>query len=188
MTTAALRRKLAEMLSSGRRRTRSCPGRSARLSRRRARRSCWFTDHAAAVASKGSTPAPSVPGQVEHTVRGSQQETYGSRIKRSTDRERSAFLQNYNARLLNGLLMLSIGGIVTFRFLYTNALGELVAWCLFIALEVGPKLYLGGDGMFESAWWTTAFSFGKLPCTTSSSTWTRSGPCCCAPRSPGWCT
>jgi hypothetical protein len=37
-----------------------------------------------------------------------------------------------------------------------------VAWCLFIALEVGPKLYLGGDGMFESAWWTTAVQFWEV--------------------------
>ena len=93
---------------------------------------------------------------------GPSRETYEARIKRSMARERSSFLQNYNARLLNGLLMLSIGGIVTFRFLYTSALGELVAWCLFISLEVGPKLYLGGDGMFESRWWTTAVQFWEV--------------------------
>ena len=84
--------------------------------------------------------------------------TYAARLSRSAARERTAFLQSYNARLLNGLLVASIAGIVIFRFLVRVGLLELASWGLFVILEVSPKLYIGPPGatMFESTWWTTA--------------------------------
>ena len=81
-------------------------------------------------------------------------------MTRAVERERAAFAQTYNARLLNGLLLISVGGVVTFRFLYVAPLAELASWALFLLLEVAPKFYftagLNGEGMFESAWWGTA--------------------------------
>lgn len=87
--------------------------------------------------------------------------TADARVKRAVDRERSAFSQTYNARLLNGLLLIAIGGVVTFRFLWVVPLAELVSWALFLLLEVAPKFYFAGsgEGMFESVWWTTAAAF-----------------------------
>jgi len=54
--------------------------------------------------------------------------TYATRLGRSAARERSAFLQSYNARLLNGLLITSIAGIIIFRFLIKASLLELGSW------------------------------------------------------------
>ena len=83
-----------------------------------------------------------------------------ARVTRAVARERAAFAQTYNARLLNGLLLIAVGGVVTFRFLYVAPLFELASWALFLLLEVAPKFYftagLNGEGMFESAWWGTA--------------------------------
>ena len=69
--------------------------------------------------------------------------TYAMRLQRAAQRERAAFLQSYNARLFNGLLMGAVGGIVVFRFLIRVSLLELASWLLFVFLEVSPKLYLG---------------------------------------------
>lgn len=83
--------------------------------------------------------------------------TYATRLSRSAARERAAFLSEYNRRLLNGLLVASVAGIVIFRFLVKAGLLELLSWALFVLLEVSPKLYIGsGDNMFESAYWTAA--------------------------------
>lgn len=90
---------------------------------------------------------------------GPSKETSANRVRRTIERERNAFAQTYNARLLNGLLLIAIGGVVTFRFLWVVPLAELVSWALFLSLEVGPKFYFagtGGDGLFESGWWQTA--------------------------------
>ena len=163
VTTAALRRKLAEMLEQRKEKNAFVSGKECEtLATTCEEELVGLQTMRLPSLRKFDTSSKACQDRWSTRCVGPSRETYGSRIKRSTDRERSAFLQNYNARLLNGLLMLSIGGIVTFRFLYTNALGELVAWCLFIALEVGPKLYLGGDGMFESAWWTTAVQFWEV--------------------------
>jgi hypothetical protein len=87
-------------------------------------------------------------------------DTARARVTRAVERERAAFAQTYNARLLNGLLLIAVGGVVTFRFLYVAPLAELASWALFLLLEVAPKFYfttgLNGEGMFESAWWSTA--------------------------------
>lgn len=83
--------------------------------------------------------------------------TYAARLSRTAARERSAFLQSYNARLLNGLLVASVAGIVVFRFLLKAGLLELLSWGLFVMLEVSPKLYIGpGESVFDSAWWSAA--------------------------------
>ena len=81
--------------------------------------------------------------------------TYAARLKRSAERERSAFLQSYNARLLNGMLALAVGGVVFFRFLWHAPLAELFSWALFLVLEVGPKMYVvpGGGSMFDTVSW-----------------------------------
>ena len=82
--------------------------------------------------------------------------TYAVRLQRAAQRERAAFLQSYNARLFNGMLMGAVGGIVVFRFLVRVSLLELASWLLFVFLEVSPKLYLGqGETIYESKWWTS---------------------------------
>ena len=91
---------------------------------------------------------------------GPSKDTAHMRVKRAVERERAAFSQTYNARLLNGLLLIAVGGVVTFRFLWVIPLAELFSWALFLLLEVAPKFYfttaLNGEGMFESHWWSTA--------------------------------
>ena len=89
--------------------------------------------------------------------------TYAARLARSAARERAAFLQSYNARLLNGLLVAAIAGIVVFRFLIKSGLLELASWGLFVLLEVAPKLYIGpGESMFDSAWWAAAVKVWEM--------------------------
>ena len=87
-------------------------------------------------------------------------DTVHTRVTRALERERAAFAQTYNQRLLNGLLLIAVGGVVTFRFLWVAPLAELASWALFLLLEVAPKFYftaaLKGEGMFESRWWSTA--------------------------------
>jgi hypothetical protein len=91
---------------------------------------------------------------------GPSKDTAQARVTRAVERERAAFSQTYNARLLNGLLLIAVGGVVTFRFLWVVPLAELASWALFLLLEVAPKFYfttaLNGEGMFESTWWSTA--------------------------------
>lgn len=163
VTTAALRRKLGEMLEQRKEKNAFLSGKECEtLATTCEEELVSLQTMRLPSLRKFDTSSKACEDRWSKRCVGPSRETYGARIKRSMARERSSFLQNYNARLLNGLLMLSIGGIVTFRFLYTSALGELVAWCLFISLEVGPKLYLGGDGMFESRWWTTAVQFWEV--------------------------
>ena len=52
-------------------------------------------------------------------------DTARARVTRAVERERAAFAQTYNARLLNGLLLIAVGGVVMFRFLYVAPLAEL---------------------------------------------------------------
>ena len=90
---------------------------------------------------------------------GPSKQSANARVMRAIERERNAFSQTYHARLLNGLLLIAVGGVVTFRFVWVAPLAEVCSWALFVFLEVAPKLYFpgaGGDGMFESKWWTTA--------------------------------
>jgi hypothetical protein len=89
--------------------------------------------------------------------------TYAARVARSLERERAAFTQSYNARLLNGMLLFSVGGIVAFRFVWVLPLAELASWAAFLVLELGPKLYITpGESMFDSTWWKTAARFWEL--------------------------
>ena len=88
---------------------------------------------------------------------GPSREIYAARLERTANRERAAFMQSYNARLLNGLLVGSIAGIVIFRFLFKVGILELASWALFGMLEITPKLYITpGESMFDSRWWNLA--------------------------------
>lgn len=58
------------------------------------------------------------------------------RLAKAWEREHTRFLADYNARLLNGLTLCSIAGILLFRFVVRVQLGESVAWGAFVFFQV----------------------------------------------------
>ena len=76
------------------------------------------------------------------------------RLTKAWERESSRFRRDYNDRLFNGLVLLSVGCIVLFRFVFKWSLGETLGWGAFIFLQVYPKSFFGtGASMYESSWW-----------------------------------
>ena len=72
------------------------------------------------------------------------------------DRESSRFNRDYNDRLLNGLVLVSLAAIVVFRFAVRWTLGESVGWAAFLFLQVYPRTFLGSSAsMFDTGWWQT---------------------------------
>ena len=67
-------------------------------------------------------------------------EKYAAKMRKSVGRARTHFLGEYNQKLYNGLLGLSVVGVVIYRFLLKNKLLELAAWLFFLFLEVGRTL------------------------------------------------
>ena len=99
------------------------------------------------------------------SVGGSQRETYGARTSGAW-RGNASFSKTVAPQRFADA---SIGGIVTFEVSVHKALGELVA-CLFISLEVGPKLTSWGR-MFNPVV-DRGCSVWEVACTISSPTWT----------------
>lgn len=78
------------------------------------------------------------------------------RLLRAWERENSRFSRDYNDRLYNGLVLVSVAAIVLFRFAAKWTLGESAAWAAFIFLQVYPRTFLGSSSsMFDTAWWQT---------------------------------
>lgn len=55
------------------------------------------------------------------------------------DRARRQFGSDYNGRLLTGLLVIAICGIIVFRFLLRSRLLEFGGWLALLFLELYPK-------------------------------------------------
>ena len=64
------------------------------------------------------------------------------------------FLRDYNRRLYDGILVLSIIFAVTGRFLFKSTTMELAGWISFAALELYPKFILTADkGLYDTVFW-----------------------------------
>lgn len=76
------------------------------------------------------------------------------RLQKAWDRENSRFSHDYNDRLLNGLVFISLGAIVVFRFALRWTLGESAAWVGFLFLQLYPRTFLGSSSsMFDTGGW-----------------------------------
>lgn len=76
------------------------------------------------------------------------------RLDKLWERESKRFQQDYNAKILQGLSMGSIISILLARFVFKSSFIEFLSWCLFIVLEIYPKLFMfNNSNMFESVYW-----------------------------------
>lgn len=75
------------------------------------------------------------------------------RLQKAYAREHGRFAHDYNERLLNGLVLVSLCGILCFRFVIRLQLGETLAWVAFVFLQVYPKTYIGDGSMYDAGWW-----------------------------------
>lgn len=69
---------------------------------------------------------------------------YRKRIEKDYAKERARFVGAYNQKLLNGITMASLLGVVIFRFIWVVPLFELAAWAVFLFLE----LYIKAQSLF----------------------------------------
>lgn len=76
------------------------------------------------------------------------------RLQHAWQREHVRFEKEFNDKLLNGIIVLSIILIVLFRFLFRWALGETLGWLIFIFLQIYPRTFIGSSSsMFETKGW-----------------------------------
>lgn len=75
------------------------------------------------------------------------------RLQKAWQREESRFRRDYNDKILNGLIIISLIDIVLFRFVFRIHLLETVGWAAFVFLQVYPKLYMSGGSIYDSRWW-----------------------------------
>lgn len=81
------------------------------------------------------------------------------RLVKAWERENSRFSRDYNDRLYNGLVVISVVAIVVFRFLFRWSFGETAGWGAFIFLQVYPKSFFGtGSSMFDTGGWQSLVS------------------------------
>lgn len=76
------------------------------------------------------------------------------RLQHAWDRENARFVHDYNDKLYNGLVILSVAVIVIFRFIVRWSLAETGGWIAFIFLQIYPNLFLAsGSSMYETSGW-----------------------------------
>jgi hypothetical protein len=78
---------------------------------------------------------------------------FAERLKKAWDREYGRFTRDYNERLLNGMVVLSLVAIVAFRFVIRISLAETLSWGAFLFLQIYPKTFVGEPSMFDRPWW-----------------------------------
>lgn len=127
------------------------------------------------------------------------------RLQHAWDRENARFVHDYNDKLYNGLVILSVAAIVIFRFVIRWSLGETGGWIGFVFLQIYPNLFLAsGTSMYETSGWhamVTGWEFiannpiidletfglplvgiASLAYYTRHRWWWRCKPCCCGRR------
>ena len=75
------------------------------------------------------------------------------RMTKTWEREYARFNKDYNEKLYNGLVIVSLAMILVCRFVITAALGESVGWIVFIFLQLYPKMFIGESSMYDAGWW-----------------------------------
>ena len=81
------------------------------------------------------------------------QSSYAERLHKAWSRSQSQFNKDYNDRLYAGLLFLSLGLALLFRFGLRVRLLEAACWTSFAFLELYPHLSIGGSSMYDTRWW-----------------------------------
>ena len=85
---------------------------------------------------------------------GPAKEKYLKMLQKLRVKELRLFLKDYNERLMNGMSLISFGGIMGGRFIFNSPLCELVGWAGFATLELYPKMFLlSSTSMFDQGWW-----------------------------------
>ncbi|CAD7701518.1 unnamed protein product [Ostreobium quekettii] len=79
-----------------------------------------------------------------------------ARLQAAWKRELGRFEKDYNDRLYLGMVIVSLAGIVAFRFIFKVQAMEGVCWVLFVFLEGYPRLIESQAEMYSSGWWTAA--------------------------------
>jgi hypothetical protein len=75
------------------------------------------------------------------------------RLDKAWARESARFQRDYNDRLLNGLVILSLVAIIAFRFVVRMQLGETAGWISFAFLQIYPRTFIGDQSMYDKSGW-----------------------------------
>lgn len=76
------------------------------------------------------------------------------RLAHAWERELARFNKEFNDKLLNGVVIISIALVVIFRFIIKWGLGETLGWIIFIFLQVYPRTFIGSSSsMFDTKGW-----------------------------------
>ena len=76
------------------------------------------------------------------------------RLTHAWDREVARFDKEFNDRLLNGVVFVTIAWVVVFRFIIRIAIAETIGWIAFVFLQVYPRTFIGsGTSVYETGWW-----------------------------------
>ena len=76
------------------------------------------------------------------------------RLDHAWEREVARFDKEFNDRLLNGVVFLTIAWVVVFRFIVRVAVAETIGWIAFVFLQVYPRTFIGsGSTVYETGWW-----------------------------------
>ena len=76
------------------------------------------------------------------------------RLAHAWERELTRFNKEFNDKLLNGIVIISIALVVIFRFVIRWGLGETFGWILFIFLQIYPRTFIGSSSsMFDTKGW-----------------------------------
>jgi len=78
---------------------------------------------------------------------------YSERLTKAHDRARRQFLNDYNNRLFQGMVIFALVMIAVFRFLVSIPPLELAGWVLFLGLEGCGQLGLAGEVLYQSRAW-----------------------------------
>lgn len=81
------------------------------------------------------------------------------RLEHAWEREVARFDKEFNDRLLNGVVFLTIAWVVVFRFIVRIAIAETIGWIAFVFLQVYPRTFIGsGTSVYETDWWQVRLS------------------------------
>lgn len=75
------------------------------------------------------------------------------RMQKAWRREEGRFKRDYNDKIFNGLVILTLADVVIFRFIVRITFVETAGWVGFIFLQVYPKLYITGGSLYDATWW-----------------------------------
>ncbi|KAJ7558218.1 hypothetical protein O6H91_04G029100 [Diphasiastrum complanatum] len=87
---------------------------------------------------------------------------YQGRLQKMLMRERSQFIDNYNQRLFNWLIVFSLLMVVVGRFFIKFFLLEVAAWVLFIVLETYTRIFWSAESLYTNPIWQIIISIWEI--------------------------